>query len=183
MSTTQDTRKKITGALSTNEIDKAEQYWIQVMQKQHFPDELRQLKAGKEVNRQSKIKTLTPFIDEYGTLQVGGRLQMANLNFDQKHPVILSTCSKFSELNVTRAYNQVMHSGPQDTLAQVREKFRILIERQLTKRMVHACLICHRYKAEPTLPPRSSAGYDAVNTTQKDVNKRRKYRRGLLNSF
>ena len=142
-------KAKSTGTLTAGEIAEAELYWIRLTQNQSFYEEINQLKRGKEVNFQSKIKSLSPFLDDSGVLRVGGRLQMTGLKFEQKHPCILPANYMFSELIVRKCHQQVLHSGLQDTLNQARERFWIMKGRQLTKRVVHACLICRKYKAKP----------------------------------
>lgn len=58
------TQLKRTGALTAEEIEDAELYWIHVTQSQSFSQEIAQLRKGLEVNLQSKIKPLNPFVDE-----------------------------------------------------------------------------------------------------------------------
>lgn len=117
---------KCTGTLSTEEISVAKFHWIQATQNQSFLEEISLLKRGKEINPQSQIQSLSPFLDDKGILRVGGRLQMTNWNFEQKHPCILPANATFSELTVKKFHQQVMHSGLQDTLNQVRERFWII---------------------------------------------------------
>ncbi|XP_041794473.1 uncharacterized protein LOC121607628 [Chelmon rostratus] len=91
------------------------------------------LLKGISLDRQSRIITLMPFLDEIGLLRVGGRLQEANWSYSQKHPCILPGNDTFSELLIKRAHREVMHSGLQATLNQLRETYWILRARQMTK--------------------------------------------------
>jgi hypothetical protein len=54
-----------------------------------YPDELRDLQAGRPVRKSSKLLSLHPFVDKDGLIRVGGRLQFAVLDYDQRHQVIL----------------------------------------------------------------------------------------------
>lgn len=99
------------GALTTGEIHVAERYWIKVTQSQNFPLEIEQLKKGEEMSQQSKIKALSPFLDEEGVLRIGCRLQMASWSFEQKHPCILLVNTKPSELQVKKIHEDVKPSG------------------------------------------------------------------------
>ena len=54
-----------------------------------LPKEIKELKGGKEVSKQSHLKPLTPIIDELGVLRVGGRLNRAERPYDAAHPMIL----------------------------------------------------------------------------------------------
>lgn len=100
------------------------------------------------INRQSKILSLRPFLDTNGLLRVGGRLQEANWSYSQKHPVILPGNDKFSELLIRKAHEDVMHSGLQATLIQIRDKFWILKGRKMTKCCVQKCFICKQTRAK-----------------------------------
>lgn len=88
---------------------------------------------GTSLDRQSKIITL--ILDEFGLLRVGGRLQEVNWSYSQKHPCILPGNDKFSELLIQRAHREVMHSGLQATLNQLRETYWIRA-RQMMKNVV-----------------------------------------------
>lgn len=56
---------------------------------------------------------------------------------------------RFTELQVQQAHVQVMHSGLQGTLTQLRERFWILRGRQMTKNIVSQCFVCRRFKVKP----------------------------------
>ncbi len=63
-----------------------------------------------------------------------------------KHPWILPTNDRFTELQVRQAQVHVMHSGLQATLTQLR--FWILRGRQVTKKTVSQCFVCRRFKVK-----------------------------------
>jgi len=64
------------GPLTVAEIHKASNYWFSIIQREHFPDELKLLKTtSKRISNSSKLSSLNPIIDEDGILRVGGRQQ------------------------------------------------------------------------------------------------------------
>lgn len=63
------------GQLSAEELDHAERYWIEHTQRKFFQKEINQLQKGQRVDKQSKLISLNPFLDEEELLCVGGRLQ------------------------------------------------------------------------------------------------------------
>lgn len=142
------TQEKRYGPLCTDEIQQAEQYWIKRTQSDSFSKEMDSLLKNDDVNRNSKIISLKPFLDECGILRVGGRLQETNWSFTQKHPYILPCNDVFSELLIRNAHEEVMHSGLQATLNQLREVYWILKSRQMTKSCVKRCLICKRARVK-----------------------------------
>ena len=138
------TKEKRNGQLCTEEIQQAEQYWIKQTQSDSFPKEMNGLLKNANVDRHSKIISLKPFLDECGLLRIGGRLQETNWSFTQKHPYILPGNDALSELLIRKAHEDVMHSGLQANLNQLRETYWILKSRQMTKSCVKRCLICRR---------------------------------------
>ena len=117
-------------------------------QHKHYPNEMRDLTNGKELDRKSKVLSLKPFLDEDNLMRVGGRLQRTDWVYGQKHPWILPAEDKYSELLIKRCHKEVMHSGLQDTMTQVREMYWIVRGRQLTKKIVKSCFICRKYKVK-----------------------------------
>ncbi|GBN84617.1 hypothetical protein AVEN_189050-1 [Araneus ventricosus] len=110
--------EKITGPLTANELICAEKCWVR----------------------------LNPILTEDGLLCLGGRLQKSDFNFHEKHPLILPSKSRFSQLLISREHQRLHHAGVSETLTQIREKFWILCGRQTVKSCLNKCLICRRFK-------------------------------------
>ena len=142
------TKTKTRGELTADELFEAEKYWIKTTQRQSFSQEIKQLKTGKNMNNDCKIKELKPFLDEHELLCVGGRLQQSDFTYRQQHPWIMPNKHRFSELLIQSCHARVMHSGVRDTLVQVRERYWILRARQLVKTTVASCTVCKRFKAK-----------------------------------
>ena len=141
--------QKTHGELTAEELTAAEMYWVKVTQEQGFSQELSLLKSGKELDKDSKIKDLKPFLDENSLISVGGRLQQSEFSFREQHPWVLPPKHRYTELLVQNYHEKVMHSGVRDTLVQIRESYWILRSRQLVKQIVARCHICKRLKVKP----------------------------------
>ncbi|KAL2076872.1 hypothetical protein ACEWY4_027539 [Coilia grayii] len=137
------------GELTAEEILQAEKYWIRVTQHQSFIEDVTLLKAGKMLNKDSKIRELRPFLDESGLMCVEGRLQQSDFSFHQQHPWILPAKSRFGELLVQHTHQNLMHAGVRDALVQLRDTYWILRGRQLVKGVLSRCCVCRRFKAKP----------------------------------
>ncbi|KAL9975992.1 hypothetical protein ACROYT_G013221 [Oculina patagonica] len=88
-----------------------------------FAEELRDLKAGREVKTSSKLVKLKPVLTE-GILRVGGRLEEAVvLSYNERHPVILPRNHHISQLIVRHCHESLAHAGKEQTLAQTRKMF------------------------------------------------------------
>ena len=160
------TKEKRNGQLCTEEIQQAEQYWIKRTQSDSFPKEMNGLLKNANVDRHSKIISLKPFLDECGLLRIGGRLQETNWSFTQKHPYILPGNDALSELLIRKAHEDVMHSGLQATLNQLRETYWILKSRQMTKSCVKRCLICRRARVKAGQQISAPLPKDRINEAQ-----------------
>lgn len=75
--------------LSVNEINNALEFWIIASQKQSFPVEYEAVVKKKEIPKSSRLRMLTPWMDEFGLLRITGRLANSELSLSQKKPIIL----------------------------------------------------------------------------------------------
>ena len=77
------------GPLEVQEIKKTKLMWIKSAQREAFSFDICNLSDGKPVGVKSRLKTLTPFLDESSILRVGGRIDRAAVCYDVKHPMII----------------------------------------------------------------------------------------------
>ena len=68
---------EITRSISQEEIEKAKREVVIMVQKETFPQELNDLKAGRQVKSSSNIGKLKPVIMDDGVLRVGSRISRA----------------------------------------------------------------------------------------------------------
>lgn len=120
-------------------------FWIDSVQNTHFKEEIAALKSGKPISPSSKLRNLTPFLDEENLLRVGGRLHHSPFSFDEKHPLILPK-HRISDLVVEQAHSRCLHGGTQLTLRTIRLQFWILGARNLVKAHIHQCVVCTRFR-------------------------------------
>lgn len=80
--------------------------------------------------------------DEGGIFRCVGRIQHFN-------PVFLPRNCKLAALIVRHVHEHNLHGGVSATLCRMREKFWIPKLRSLTKRVIHNCNICRRYRKKP----------------------------------
>lgn len=140
--------KKNAEPLETDELSAAKMVLISMCQAKYFSDELAEIREKGSCARNSKLKTLCPFIDGNGILRVGGRLQNSEFDNDKKHPVIIPYGSKLAEWIMDDAHKRVLHGGNQLTLAQIRHEFWIIAAKRAVKTHINRCVICHRFKAK-----------------------------------
>ncbi|KAL9986969.1 hypothetical protein ACROYT_G001199 [Oculina patagonica] len=124
-------------------------FLVRLVQAETFAEELRDLKAGREVKTSSKLVKLKPVLTE-GILRVGGRLEEAVvLSYNERHPVILPRNHHISQLIVRHCHEGLAHAGKEQTLAQTRKMFWILGGRGLAKSTIRNCVKCRRLNERP----------------------------------
>jgi hypothetical protein len=75
------------------------------MQKQEVMEkEICSIEHAKELPKNHWLRKCTPFVDEKGILGVGGRLENAVLEYDRKHPIILTKVMRITKLIVNKAH-------------------------------------------------------------------------------
>lgn len=116
-------KEKRQGELTAEELSEAERHCILEAQNQSFQREISEIKAGRDIHKDSKIRELKPFLDEKGLVCVGGRLQQSDFSFSEQHPWILPSSHRLSEMLIKHSHDEVMHSGMRDTLVQLRHKY------------------------------------------------------------
>ena len=136
----------------------AEAALYRVVQRDLFSDEIAAIRDNKPVPVSSKISQLMPFIDEKGVLRAGGRLELSELPYETKHPVILGQ-HHVTTLLMELAHVQQMHSGVENVLASLRQDVWVLGARRALRSITQRCVVCKRYKSaaateiSPPLPP------------------------------
>ncbi|GFR32425.1 integrase catalytic domain-containing protein, partial [Trichonephila clavata] len=101
---------KLVNSLSCEEIQKAEETLIKIMQSE-WPSEIRE-----------KYKDTIQFYEEKGILKVQTRLILSQDPEDFTHPTVLPDHPLLERL-VLHTHRSLMHAGVLTTLAQLREKF------------------------------------------------------------
>ncbi|UYV77734.1 hypothetical protein LAZ67_15002083 [Cordylochernes scorpioides] len=134
--------------LSSNELDNSIRTLIQIIQSSEFKTEIQCCNQSKVLPTNSKLLSLNPFIDSSGILRVGGRLRKSNLQFNEKHPIILPHNHFVTELIVQQFHVEHLHSGLQLTLCAIRQKYWIPSGRILVKRLINRCMTCFKTKRQ-----------------------------------
>ena len=81
--------KPATLVVSIEEREKANSIIFKLLQQEQFGEEMKSLKAEKEIAKGSKILQFSPFLDEEGLIRAKGRIGKSQLDFNAKHPVLL----------------------------------------------------------------------------------------------
>lgn len=133
--------------ISPLEYENALLILLRIVQMEVFCDEFRDIQSD-GISKTSKIFSLNPFINDHdGLLRVSGRLENASqLNYDQKHPIILPYSHLISRLIVHHAHLTTLHGTEQQTFMLVSQRYHIIRCRSLIRLITNRCVKCFRYR-------------------------------------
>ncbi|XP_053686784.1 uncharacterized protein LOC128736332 [Sabethes cyaneus] len=141
--------QRVTNRLTPQEINSAMQVYVRHVQSQHYQKEINQLQRNGEVNLSSSLRQLKPYLDEHHLLRVGGRLQLSELSYGMKHPILLPRNSLLTALILHHEHHEQLHCGPQSLLTAVRRRFWIVGGTSAARKTCRACVECVRAKPAP----------------------------------
>lgn len=133
--------------LSSTELENAMLCIVWNLQQLYFFDDIQRIQKG--LNVQGSLKYLNPFLqltEGFNLLKVGGRLELANVADEQKHPILLPSQGHFVEGYIHHLHIKNYHAGARALIALVRQRFWIINIRTLARRVVNSCIHCIRYK-------------------------------------
>ncbi|KAB0802602.1 hypothetical protein PPYR_04788 [Photinus pyralis] len=103
--------------VTLKELDRALLILVKESQKMSFAKELAELsKTTPNIRSLPKyIRKLTPFLDQDGIFRVGGRLKNTPLSYDHKHPCLLPSDHRLTNLIIEYTHIKYLHPGLQTT--------------------------------------------------------------------
>ncbi|XP_077508788.1 uncharacterized protein LOC144120265 [Amblyomma americanum] len=110
------------GALTAEELDQAEIFWIRNEQREGFHRELKSAHNQQAFPVDSPLRNASLMVDDKGILRIDGQLQRSHLDYDAKHPVVIPKQSHLSKLLALYCHRKVLHGGIRCTLTQLRER-------------------------------------------------------------
>lgn len=152
--------------LSAKEIDIAELIVLRMLQKMAFENELITIRKELDLGKSTSLRSLKPFIHTDGLMRVKGRLENANMTFEQKHPIILPYRGTLTTLIIREAHEKTMHGGNQMTLYYLRKKYWIVKGKQAVKNVISRCVTCHKYNNQTMKQMMSNLPAPRVNITR-----------------
>ena len=95
----------------------------------------------------SVLYKLDPYVDDYGLLWVGGRIDKCNLPHDVKHPVILPKVGHLTTLIVRHFHEKTSHQGRGITANEIRASGICIVGcRAVVSGYIRRCVICRRFR-------------------------------------
>ena len=97
-------KTKQKGPLKADEIHQAEQILFRFVQNESFPNVSKSIANSKEISKTLNIAKLSPFIEEDGTVRVKSRLKHTNLDYNAKHPILLTAKHPVVQILLEKAH-------------------------------------------------------------------------------
>ena len=129
-------------APSLQEYDEALCFWIRFSQNERFKDEIEALASEDEISKSSPIRTLQPYLDPEGTLRVGGRMKLMDIEENWKHPIILASNHTLTNLLIYHIHCTIGCGGVNYTHNVIRQKYWIINSKSSIKRTIKNCIKC-----------------------------------------
>ena len=169
--------------LTAADLEKATIAIVKLIQREVYPNEVKDLEDGRAVKCSSKIVKLCPLLDD-GILRVGGRVFFFFLIFIMKQqkmfffsaesippgarcPMILPPKHHVTQLLITAYHQKLAHAGQNHILALLRERFWIPKGRSAVRNIVRACKKQRGARMKQmmaTLPPFRTTAYEPCFT-------------------
>ena len=133
--------------ISISELSQAKVLIIRSVQHKAFKEEFKCLEDGQTWSKQNTLEKLNPFVDKDGLLRVGGRLSLAELSEEEKHPLIIPRNHHIATLLVRYFHEKVAHQGRHFTEGAIRAAgYWIVGSKHLVSSVIHKCVTCRKLR-------------------------------------
>ena len=108
-----------------------------------------QKKKKANIKNISSIYRLDPYLND-GVLQVGGRLNRAELSPETMNPVIMPYKNHATTLIIRHLHEQLGRTGRNHVIAALRERYWIVKVNAAVRRVLSKCVFCRRHHGKPS---------------------------------
>ena len=119
-------------------------HWIALSQSEMWPEEYDALQKGKPIRTKSPLYSFTPFMDSMGCIRMDGRLQKAELSYDEQNPFLLNKSHILTNLIIRHYHLKYHHASPSILNNLMRRHFWIISGRISCRKVVEGCFICKK---------------------------------------
>ena len=138
--------------LKAVEIHQAEQILFLFVQNESFPNVSKSTANSKEISKTLNIAKLSPFIEKDGTIRVKGRLKHSNLDYNAKHPILLTAKHPVVQLLLEKAHRDNLHEGTEYVRNMLQQEYWIIGLRNALRKIKSRCIKCRHRNANPLHP-------------------------------
>ncbi|CAG5056931.1 unnamed protein product [Parnassius apollo] len=151
------------GALDITLLKRAELLIWKFVQDKCFHSEIKRLKAGKSVERSSRLSKLSMEIGEDNLLRLNGRLPFkSNLTEESRKPVVLDGKHEIVKMMIREVHHYFGHANHQMVMNEVNQKFYVLNLRNVVRSVSHHCQWCRTYRSKPQNVPQGNLPLERI---------------------
>ena len=140
------------GPLDAVEISHADKMWTAYIQKTKYSDVIDCIQK-KRSNYTYLVIQLGLYLDSDRLLRCRGRLENAEVCDDARHPLLLPTQHRYTDLLIQMHYKASLHTDCAHTLSLIRQKYWIPQGRLSVKKVLKRCTLCGRHEGVPYKMP------------------------------
>ena len=115
----------------------------------------------KEISKTLKLANILPFVDE--TIRVKGRLKHSNLDYNAKHPILLTAKHPVVQHLLERAHRDNLHDGAKYRRNMLQQEYWIIGLRIALRKIKSRCIKCRHRNANPIHPPMADIPRERLN--------------------
>ena len=130
--------------LTSNNMIAAKNFIFKQTQRDSFSTEVNALTQIKPINITSRLRHLSPFLDENGLLRARGSLENSQLDYCKKHPIILDGNHPAVYLFLRRTHKDNHHLPRQHLKNNLQNEYWILCVRAHINKIIKNCYDCRR---------------------------------------
>ena len=138
--------------LTTADLTNAELKIFRKIQRESYGSELKSLKANGNVDKESKLYQLCPFIGDDDVIRMQCRTQNASTSYASRNPVILPNNHELVKLFLRYVHEKRLHFGEESIIAEARKSAWIINVRAAVRRTKRDCQRCRNRNAKPVMP-------------------------------
>ena len=146
-------KTKQKGILKAVEIHQAEQIQFQFVQNESFLNVSKSIANSKEISKVLNIIKLSHFVEEDATIRVKGRLKHSNLDYNAKHPTLLTAKHPVVQLLLEKAHRDNLHEGTEYVRNMLQQEYWIIGLRNALRKIKSRCIKCRHRNTNPIHPP------------------------------
>ena len=146
-------KTKQKGTLKADDIHQAEQIMFRFVHNESVPNVSKSTANSKEMSKTLNIAKLSPSIGEDGTIRVKGRLKHSNLDYNAKHPILLTAKHPVVQLLLEKAHRDNLHEGTEYVRNMLQQEYWIIRLRNALRKIKSRCIKCRHRNTNPIHPP------------------------------
>ncbi|XP_025419482.1 uncharacterized protein LOC112689831 [Sipha flava] len=139
-----------TRVIEAEETTHALRVLIYFVQQQTFATDVVNLLNGRNCSK--ALQRLDVFFDQSGLIRVGGRLRHADIPYVHRHPVLLPSRHRLTNLIIDYNHIVLKHPGALTLQSHLQREYWILSARQAIRSRLRLCISCFRTRPQHVQP-------------------------------